>query len=140
MDRRTKVLRRWTVLLLVLAACQSRVEPDNPRQYFAGDYELVVTSGYESSASWPEWERLVLRIDGTYSQSFALKTDEVLEFDDGTWSYKDRRMHLDTWRDSAGLWRSDPGEALGAHLIVELSEPPLILLHPDLNVFYEKVE
>lgn len=138
MDRKLPVLLAWTALFLVLTACNGQPTKDS-EEFWVGEYELVVTPGYQNAAEWPEWERIILNSDGSFQQSYGFQDGQTFDFANGTWSYSDGALALENWRDAAGLWQRGAGAELSARLLGEKSTPPLVLLHPDLNVFYTRV-
>ena len=80
--------------------------------------------------------------------------DQICEYKDGTkyessgmtWTYRgDGNVHLSPLKDCSWVWGElmDRGEGSletpqgGASLVVEWGRNPVILMHPDINAFYE---
>jgi hypothetical protein len=59
-----------------------------------------------------------------------------------TWNFDDntRSLWIENFVDCAGVWPINRDQENGANLTVEFSSTPLLILSPDINVFYEKVQ
>lgn len=87
-------------------------------------------------------DRIVLHEDGTYLHSGTTIAGQSFT-SNGLWSYDSRGVSLQQWRDYAGITSRLPrgsGVAVNMNVVVEFSRPPLIVIDPDRNIFYERVK
>ena len=126
--------KRFTVLVMLALSmncgCRWRLSQAQARQRLVGRYALAVrdcgSHGTRSST-------LLLHPNGTYDLHVELKSGEVLDEVDQTWSY-DGRLHLANFRINATGDLQEYGSD-AAH-DVELRRPVVILLGSSPNCFY----
>ena len=126
----------FTVIVgIAFANCGRDPDPAEARVQVTRQYRLVLNA----PAVDPQFDSsdLVLRADGTFVQRCRFKhkpADDVT----GTWSFSPpHNVFFSQFRDCArvfgGVFRDE-----AASLIVEFSNPPVIVLSPDaVGVFYE---
>jgi hypothetical protein len=129
-------------LVLTFAAALCACSPDDApsgRGKLVGSYRLIVPANEATARKDFSGSALKLSSDGMFTQQCRYKngrTESVI----GTWSYSKRRARFSVFKDCAGVGPTTAVKRdVGASLIVEFSSPTTILLHPDVNVRYERV-
>lgn len=140
MRMRTKISRGCMYLVLASAmgaGCSRTADVEELRSMLVGDYRLVansttVDSQFESSV-------LTLGADGRSRVECKYKDGRRTNVE-GTWKVTStRQVDFSAFRDCSGVRRSPEGYD-GSFLLIEMSNPPVLVLHPDIvGVFYEKV-
>jgi len=125
-------------MLVVMGACSSE-SPETYKKHVPGTYELYVGSNQTFARRDFSESSLSIKSDGTFDQSCLYRSPQPALHSSGTWTIVDRNIHFDTFIDCAGVYPPD-STFKGASLIVEWSQKPQILLHPDANIFYRRVE
>ena len=122
---------------LIAAGCSTAETPPQMRASLPGEYTLEFGSSASAGSPRPQMESLTLDSQGGFTQSCVLANGQRVSTV-GTWTYDQERIHLSSLRDCTGVWGA-AGNAIGsAHLRVEGDADPLIVLSPDMNVFYRK--
>lgn len=122
-------------VLLGTAGCRKTPSPEEAHSLLAGKWRLVVKSDCEH---WGiEGDVLILHSDGELEQHLKLLNGKHYDSDEGHWEYlPDHSISLDH-----RLAVSDPtyaGIPKTEVLILEFSDPPIILLNPYEDCFYER--
>ena len=109
-----------------------------------GEYRLVINPGQvvkgglgELSSSL-ESESLLLHADGSFEQECRFRSGERFRAEKRSWRF-DGNVVFSMIKDCSGFLGRN-GEETAASLVVEFGKPNLILLHPDVNVYYEHVK
>jgi hypothetical protein len=121
--------------------------PENGRARLAGTY-VFADRRVPTTDINPAFRSASLKLmpDGTAQQICEYKDGTKYESSGMTWTYRgDGNIHLSPLKDCSWVWGElmDRREGLletpqgGASLVVEWSRKPVILMHPDLNAFYE---
>jgi hypothetical protein len=133
------VLKKGLLMLSlgVLTACDEPVLPDD----LVGEYELVLGSTSFSPQNGFSSGRLTVHADGTFQQRcrFATQPDRVTI---GVWQLRSEWIMLTDFDDCLDLYHWSVDDPTNKTINVPLEGnriSPLILLEPDLNVFYEKL-
>jgi hypothetical protein len=123
------------ILGIACANCGRDPGPAEARLQLTRQYRLVLNS--RTVDPQLDSSDLVLRADGTFVQRCRFK-DRPREEVAGTWSFSPpRNVFFSRFRDCARVFGDFPPDG-GASLIVEFSNPPVIVLSPDIvGVFYE---
>jgi hypothetical protein len=125
------------VAIFLSAACASTPGPEEGTKLLVGRYSLVVGSGNETALSRSlKQETLVLEGSGLVSQDCTFADGRTFHRSGGTWRYSDGNVSFRI-RDCAGFLSANGADTF-ASLVVEFADPPIILLHPDLSVFYKR--
>jgi hypothetical protein len=124
-----------TAVLLGTAGCRTPPSPEGAHKLLAGKWRLVVKSDCKQ---WDvENDTLILHSDGRMEQHLKLLNGKQYDSDKEHWEYlPDHSISLDR-----RLVVSDPKNAWIPRLevlILEFSDPPVILLNPHENCFYER--
>jgi len=122
-------------LLLSAASCRKTPNPEEAHKPLTGKWRLVVKS---DCAHWGvDSDTLFLHSDGRMEQHLKLLNGKKYDSAQERWEYlPDHSISLDR-----RLIVSDPqyaGIPQLEVLIVEFSQPPVILLNPHQNCFYER--
>ncbi len=122
-------------LQLGIASCRKTPNPAEAHNLLTGEWRLVVRS---DCAHWGiDSDTLILRADGTMEQHLKLRNGKKYDSVQEHWEYlPDHSISLDR-----RLTVTDPQNAGTPQLevlIVEFSQPPVILLNPHQNCFYER--
>lgn len=124
-----------------LLGCQRVPSPMEAKKELIGQYKLFIGADKTFIRNKDLLSStLVLRSDGTFEEEciFQNKGRSTI---DGSWHYFEGNVQFSRFRDCAGVWPSEIVKEDGAaSLIVRFSKPPIILISPDVNVFYERVE
>jgi hypothetical protein len=138
---------------IVLSTCSVTIwacgppAPEKGRARLAGTYVFAdrrVPTGYINPAF--RSASLVLMPDGSAHQICEYKDGTKYESSGMTWTYRgDGNVYLSPLKDCSWVWdvsmdrREGPLETPrgGASLVVEWSRPPVILMDPDLNAYFE---
>jgi hypothetical protein len=141
---------RWSgiaAMTLGMAGCaMCRIPQRGSAEQLAGEYRLVINpgqvikGGLGEISSALESERLILYGDGTFEQECRFKNGEHFRSEKRSWRLDERNADFSLLKNCAGFLLNGNGEETGASLIVEFGKPNLILLHPDVNVYYEQVK
>jgi len=123
------------VLLLATASCRKTPNPEEAHKLLTGNWRLVVKS---DCAPWGvDSDTLILHSDGRMEQHLKLLSGKTYDSAHERWEYlPDHSVSLDR-----RLTVTDPQHAGTPQLevlIVEFSQPPVILLNPHQNCFYER--
>jgi hypothetical protein len=122
-------------LLFSTASCRKTPNPGEAHKLLAGNWRLVVKS---DCAHWEvDSDTLILHSDGRMEQHLKLLSGKKYDSAHERWEYlPDHSVSLDR-----RLTVTDPqyaGTPQLEVLIVEFSQPPVILLNPHQNCFYER--
>src|SRR5947209_20462114 len=127
------------LLLITIAVALSACS--RPRSFtisdMAGVYDLYVGSPYENRHQ-PE-DRMTLLPDSSYVQVYR-SAEGALETRRGRWAIDKNHLLLSTWTDHIGL-STPSGRSIRVVDIagmIEPSNPPIIVLDNDSNIFYSK--
>jgi hypothetical protein len=131
------MLRRIGLLLAIsLGACQARPlsKTDLP-----GKYELRIGTNQQYRRHDFTASMLQVNADGTFEQtcSYNSTAQAVAR---GKWELSSggRDIHFERFLDCAGMW-PESWTGIGATLLLEGGAPPLILLDPDINIYYAPI-
>jgi hypothetical protein len=124
-----------TSALLGTAGCRRTPSPEEAHKLLTGKWRLVVKS---SCKHWGvDGDMLILRSNGTMEQHLKLLNGQLYDSVQQHWEYlPDHSISLDR-----RLVVSDPqyaGIPRSEVLILEFSDPPVILLNPHEDCFYER--
>jgi hypothetical protein len=124
----------WGPVMATLA-CKQTPTAEDAHRLLSGKYRLVVRHDCEQ---WGvDSDTLVLHADGRMEQHLKLRNGKSYDSVQAHWEYiPDHSVSLDR-----RLVISDPQNAGMAQLqvlIVEFSDPPVIVLNPDEDCFYER--
>lgn len=128
-----------SVVVLFSVACLGGCSrtPGNSRAALVGQYRLHVGNG-NCSGRGIENSILELRPDGTSEQRDRF-VDGSKFVTAGKWQYDgDDHISIDHLRTTATLEIDKQASPTFASLIVEWSKPPVILLNPDDDCFFDK--
>jgi hypothetical protein len=122
-------------LQLGTASCRKTPSPEEAHKLLTGEWRLVVRS---DCAHWGiDSDTLILHADGTMEQHLKLRNGKKYDSVQEHWEFlPDHSISLDR-----RLTVTDPQNAGTPQLdvlIVEFSQPPVILLNPHQNCFYER--
>lgn len=131
----------------VMPGCGSRPEPEEARTRLVGVYRLQDRRASGAGVN-PELTSATLTLsdDGKMLQECKYKDGSVYRSSGAAWSYRgDGNVHLSSLKDCSWVYgevvrsREGPLEAPkgGGSLIVEWSSKPVIVLHPDVNAYYQ---
>ena len=124
----------FAIATILSCSRQPTSDPHPPR--FVGKWVLHVGSNQLVRKPDLVSSALQLTADGT-SQLDCDYDGGRFERASGTWELQGNRLWVDPFIDCAGVWPERGGPRAGAQLLVEESKPPVVLLSPDVNVFYE---
>jgi hypothetical protein len=123
------------VVLLGTAGCRRTPNPKEVHKLLTGKWRLVVKSDCKSWGVGSDM--LILHSDGTFEQHLKLLNGQHYDSGQQHWEYfPDHSISLDR-----RLVVSDPqyaGIPRSEVLILEFSDPPVILLNPHEDCFYER--
>ena len=132
-------------LLLCWSACinaedSDRVSEQAALKLLSGEYKLFFKKDNNLITRKNLIEsKLTLNKDGTSLQKCSYDNGTVQL--KSTWKYSAGNVYFEKFKDCCGAWPpSISKEEQGAHLTVEFTTPPHILVSSDLNVFYDKVK
>ena len=141
--------RRGSIVLATLAisfsssACRRPPSADEGRGRLAGQYSYFDRRVPEGEIN-PNFKSasLELRADGTALQTCEFKDGKKYRSSGARWSYNgDGNVSIDPIKDCSWVYGDRDGPLdlpkKGASLIVEWAGKPTIVMHPDLNAFYE---
>lgn len=141
MPMRDEVTGRGRCLALtavvICAACSGRADVNALRSTLVGDYRLVVNSQHADSRL--DSGELTLTSDGRSHLRCKYKDGRLSDVS-GTWELltSGPSVLVSPFKDCAGVLTEF--HAPGAALLVEMSNPPVLVLDPDIvGVFYEKI-
>ncbi len=122
-------------LLFSTASCRKTPNPAEAHKLLTGKWRLVVKTDY---VHWGiDSDTLILHADGRMEQHLELLTGKKYDSVQERWEYlPDRSISLDR-----RLTVTDPqyaGVPQLEVLIVEFNQPPVILLNPHQNCFYQR--
>lgn len=121
---------------MLLVGCEKR--SDDPFMMLPGVYELYVDPKAEVHRRDLVSSRLTVMENGSFTQTCTYRDKTPLAFE-GFWRPLENNVWFEPFKDCAGVWAQDSaGEGKGASLIIKES-PPIILLDPDVNVFYRQI-
>ena len=125
------------VVGLAFANCGRDLDPGEARTQLTGRYRLVLNSRPVDLQL--DSSDLTLNADGTALQRCHFKNRPVEQVV-GTWSFTaPRNVFFSRFIDCARVF-AGPSQDGAASLIVEFSDPPVIVLNPDIvGVFYERL-
>lgn len=125
-----------TGLSVFLFGCGCPSERELAEQ-LVGEYKLIVGSNQPVHNEQFLSSTLIIYENGKFRLNCANKNggSEILS---GTWEVDGQHIYFDRFVDCAGVWPTELADT-GANLIVECSNPPIILIDPDINVFYDRV-
>jgi hypothetical protein len=132
-------MRKAVRRVAILAACmmQAACGSQSGKVYFPGTYELFVGTNESYSRSDFTKSTLLIRADGTFEQSCSYTSPQSNRNTKGTWHSDETRISFDPFLDCAGVFPF--WDIKGGSLLVEGSTTkPLLLLNPDVNIFYEQ--
>ncbi len=121
-------LRKWAIALIGLTSCEPALRASD----LVGRYRLIDN---HEAIEWNGSSELSIRADGTFEQSCGAVAGPVKSVS-GRWERNEGNIWLTRFIDCAGVFGRPVSS--GASLIVEGGNPPIILVDPDLNVFYER--
>jgi hypothetical protein len=131
------------VICAALSACGRTPRAEEGRRRLAGDYAYF-DRRVPASAINPNFRSasLELRTDGSASQTCEFKDGKRYQSSGAKWSYDGGgNVSITPLKDCSWVYgdRDEPLEVpkTGASLIVEWAGKPVIVMHPDLNAFYE---
>ena len=122
----------------LLVACKSQESAGT--EHFPGKYELFIGTNQTYARRDFVESLLSLNADGTYEQVCTYQDAAKDSKSAGKWhtSGGNGGIQFEGLLDCAGVWA---GNWIGyVSLIVEYSSKPQILLDPDANIFYRKVD
>lgn len=124
----------------VIVACDKTRESTKKSVSLVGEYRLVVGDPQFLKDKRGYKDQINVRGDGTFSHVCERDGVVIHELSREKWSFDGKNIHFSTYRDCLGVWpKAKDDRPEGASLIVELTDPVVILLSPDLNIYYEKV-
>jgi hypothetical protein len=125
------------VALALVLGCDT----SDPMLNLAGTYELVVGTNQTVSRKDLAKSTLVLSANGTFVQDCQF-SDGKSEAMKGEWRPLRGNIHFSKFKDCAGAWPGGLEGGGGASLVLEsrLWSSPVILLSPDVNVYYHRTE
>jgi hypothetical protein len=137
------ILLAALVIWPVVSACGRTPQAEEGRRRLAGNYAYfdrrvpVTEINPNFRSAWLE-----LRADGSASQACEFNDGKRYQSSGAKWSYDGgRNVWITPLKDCSWVYgdRDDPLEMpkTGASLIVEWAGKPIIVMHPDLNAFYE---
>ena len=132
-----------TIVIPLLVSCGER-DSEAMRKALVGKYELIghadpnqIVRGTPGGQQGLILDTLILHDDGRFEQNCTFEGDQESRSNSGTWSFN-RGVFFSKILDCSGFLDS-PGERLGAGLITKMARGgPVILLNPDLSVYYAK--
>jgi|SRR5208282_4128610 len=132
---RTLLIAVVMVAVLGAAGCKKAPNPDEARKLLVGQWRLVVMSDCQD---WGiDSDTLTLHSDGRMEQHLRLLNGKKYDSAQEHWEYfPDHSISLDR-----RLSVSNPqnaGTSRAEVLILEFSDPPVIVLNPHQNCFYER--
>lgn len=116
--------------------CDCPPEPELA-DLMVGEYELFIGSNQQFSNDDFLSSSLTIDGNGTYNLK-CVNTDKTQADVSGKWTVNVDTIGFERFVDCAGVWRADWSDT-GAHLIIQCVDPPIILLDPDVNIFYRKL-
>jgi hypothetical protein len=126
-----------------LSACGRTPRAEEGRRRLAGNYAYFDLR-VQANAINPNFRSasLELRTDGSASQTCEFKDGKRYQSSGANWSYDGGgNVSITPLKDCSWVYddRDEPLEVpkTGASLIVEWAGKPVIVMHPDLNAFYE---
>jgi len=139
------------LISVVLVACYSEGNPlptsQKAKTILLGEYELHfnVKKKYIKQKDLSSSE-LILHEDGSCEQICKYQNGKIHTLK-SKWQYffenadNTANVCIDEFKDCAGAWPSTVTKTkMGACLVIEFSQSPIILVSSDLNVFYKKRE
>jgi len=129
--------------ICVGSACRRAPNFEEGQRRLAGSYTYFDRRGQNEINSNFKSGSLELRADGTALQTCEFKDGKRYQSSGARWSYDgDGNVSIDPLKDCSWvnpLNRDGPLEVpkTGASLIVEWGRRPVIVMHPDINAFYE---
>ncbi len=135
----------WVALwLLGCLACELGSSSAAKTKRLVGEYRLafqtdqIMPGGDAGGLQNLVSDELVLRADGTFDQMCSFKSVAPYRASGGSWRF-DGGVYFSSIKDCSGIL-GKRGETTAASLIIRSSgRSTLILLNPDVNVYYEKV-
>jgi len=134
------MLRKVIVLLVTLmVACRSETTV-TLNEHLPGKYELFIGSNQSYSRRDFVTSTLLLKQDGTFEQSCGYQNASLDSRSIGKWEVNSnyKGIQFEGLLDCAGVWSQN--WTGNANLILEGSSKPQILLDPDRNIFYKKID
>ena len=124
------------LLLSGLNACKKPPSPGQAHRLLTGTWHLVIKSDCKD---WGvESDTLILHSDGRMEQYLKLSNGKKYDSLQEHWEYfPDHSISLDRRLTVSGP--QSAGIPEGEVLILELSDPPAIVLNPSENCFYERL-
>jgi hypothetical protein len=129
---------RWhrglVIIVAFLIACSAKKSDEVSRSLLVGRFQLQIRSACSSKGLMSD--ELVLHADGRLEQHTHMNNGNKYDAADQHWSYvPDHSVSLNDWLD---LTDNPSGKAGAAVLLIELNEPPVILVNPDSDCVYVK--
>ena len=130
-----------------VAGCKDGLSTEQARTALSGEYDLHVGTDQVLKRADLLSDRLVLNPDGTCSQVCDYKGGNRVNTSGGKWDYDEDNgtVTFTRFRDCAGVrpilynYTGQQGDG-PAGLLVKFSDPPMIFLYPDTDVYYKRVK
>jgi hypothetical protein len=129
----------FSLMLLSFSGCQKKLSQEEGRKKLVGEYNLIIGTNQKVSRTDFVSSKMVIYDNGTFVQTCVYRDGKSYTSNLNTWEYEEKsgKIYLSSFQDCAGALPSYVNNT-GCHLIVEYTDQPIILLSPDLNIFYEK--